>query len=343
MRQFVIGALLLLTLNAQAQIQVQAEVQASARGEVYAYTHWGYDNIKKYVAEIDSAITAKPAPLVEAAPNKCLPVFKNALDKGVFDIRYALGYFDDSQGIDIVWNNQNYGLSPSLDIGIFKSIRHVLTETCENKSQLDLCGFTESGDPDLGKVILQKRITLLGKSVVARISLTQASASESFEDNKNSLAERQKFLTLQSEENYFGGIGIADLVIYNGHSRNGGGPDFNPPILNSLLHTDYDGYYRVKKPGISRVLKMIKENPNKDSVLGFFSCFSKKHFYDDLLKANPKQRLVLSSDVVNYFDSLKGSMGYLEGLLKGTCGQDLADIAKQGDAIKAGFLGFQIK
>ena len=293
---------------------------------------------------MEASLVAKPLPSSEeTAADQCLPVYKNAIQNKVFDIRYALGYFDDSQGIDIIWNGQNWGISPSLDIGIFNSIIRVLTESCENSSQLDLCGFSLSGDPGSGKVTLEKQIKLIGNGVTARITLTQASASESFVNNKNLLADRQSFLTQQSEENYFGGIGKADVVIYNGHSRNGGGPDFNPPVLNSILHVNYDGYYRVKKPGISRVLNAIKSNSNKDDILAFFSCFSRKHFYDDILKANPKQRLILSADAIDYFDSLKASMGYLEGLLHSTCGQNLADLAKQGDKIKNAFLGYQIK
>lgn len=318
-------------------------LRASADTDIYSYNYWGYQTIKSYVTEIANSPLANGGVAVDPAQNQCLPIYKNAINNGVFDIRYALGYFDDSRGTDIIWNNVNYGLSPSLDIGIYNSIRHALTEPCTDRSQLNLCDFRESGDASMGKVLLQKNINLMGSNVLVRITLTQASASESFVDNKGRLADRQKFLTAQSEENYFGGIGVADVVIYNGHSRNGGGPDFNPPILNSELHPNYDGYYRVKRPGISRVLDLIKKGQNKDTVLTFFSCFSKKHFLDALLKANPKQRLVLSADTIDYFDSLKGSIGYLEGLMRGTCRQQLADIAKQGDKMKTSFQGYQIQ
>ncbi len=331
MRKIILGFLLL------------SSTHAIAADEIYAYNFWAYDAIKKYTVEISASPAINTPPVIENGVNKCLPVFKNPIKNGVFDIRYALGYFDDSQAIDVVWNNANYGLSPSLDIGIFKSIIHALTDVCTDASQVDLCGFRMSGDPDMGKVILEKNISLLGNMVLARITLTQASASESYNDNLDKLQDRQKFLTQQSEENYFGAIGYADVVIYNGHSRNGGGPDFNPPRLNQELHVNYDGYYKVKRPGINHVLEQIKKGPNKDSILTFFSCFSKKHFYDDLLKANPKQRMVLSADTIDYFDSLKVSMGYLEGLMHGACGQELADIAKQGDKIKNAFQGFQIK
>ena len=62
---------------------------------------------------------------------KCMPMFKNPITNGVMDIRYALGYFDDSQGIDIIYSDFNYGLSPSLDIEVFKVLRGYFTKKCE--------------------------------------------------------------------------------------------------------------------------------------------------------------------------------------------------------------------
>lgn len=313
----------------------------SADQDIYAYNHWGAQAIKNYAAEISSSAYAHLPNPNDAA--KCLPVYKNAIANGILDVRYALGYFDDSQGIDILWDEKNWGVSPSLDIGIFNSIRKVLSEPCTTSSQVNLCGFEQSGDPGTGKVYLEKNIQLLNKNVLVRVALTHASASESFVLNTNELKSRQSFLAAQSEENYFGGIGKSDIVIYNGHSRDGGGPDFNPPILDKTLHTDYSGYYHKKRIGIKRVLELVKAGSNKDGVLNFFSCYSHRHFYKDLIKANPKQRLVLSADTIDYFDSLKASMGYLEGYMRGACGQDLADIAKQGEKLRVGFQGFQIR
>jgi hypothetical protein len=266
------------------------------------------------------------------------------LSKGVLDIHYALGYFDDSQAIDIIYDNKNFGLSPSLDIAVFDVIREFLKTPCEPQNPQKLCGFAEQGDPNNGLVILTKQITLLEQLVTVRISLSHASASENFIANKTILNERQKYLTQQSEQNYFGALGsAADVVIYNGHSRNGGGPDFNPPLLKDDLHVNYDGYYQVKKTGINRVLEMIKNGKNKDQVIGFFSCYSQRWFFDSIMKANPKQRVIFSADTIDYLDSLQASLGYVEGFMQGYCGQDLADIAKQSEKIKVGFQGFQIR
>ena len=320
---------------------ILSTVSASANEDVYMYNYWGKETIKNYAAEISTSKYAHlPSP---NDGNKCFPMYKNAVANGILDVRYALGYFDDSQGIDILCNGKNWGLSPSLDIGIFNSIRNALSEPCTSASQVNLCGFNQSGDPASGKVYLEKRIELFNNNVLVRIALTHASASESYVLNMNEMKSRQSFLTAQSEDNYFGGIGKADVVIYNGHSRDGGGPDFNPPILDKTLHTDYRGYYHKNRPGIKRVLELVKKGTNKDSILTFFSCYSRKHFHDVLMKANPKQRLILSAETIDYFDTLKASVGYLEGFMRGACGQELADIAKQGEKLRSGFQGYQLR
>lgn len=318
-----------------------------ANAVIYNYDYWWPKELVSYFEKVNQTHISTPQVSIDSKGQtiqKCMPVYKNALSKGVLDVHYALGYFDDSQAIDIIYDNKNFGLSPSLDIAVFDVIRVFLKSPCNTNSPQKLCGFTEQGEASNGLVILSKPIELLGQSVTMRISLSYASASESFVANKSTLIERQKFLTQQSEQNYFGALaGAADVVFYNGHSRNGGGPDFNPPLLKEDLHVDYDGYYQIRKPGITRVLEMIKNGRNKDQVIGFFSCYSQRWFYDSIMKANPKQRVVFSADTIDYLDSLQASMGYLEGFMQGYCGQDLADIAKQGDKIKTGFQGFQIR
>jgi hypothetical protein len=316
--------------------------QEKARPKIYGYDYWAFKSANEYLMALDSSPAIQKMSETKGGDLQCLPVFKNAIKNGILDIRYALGYFDDSQAIDIMYDGFNYGLSPSLDIEIYHVLRRVLTAKCASKT-LQLCEFKESGDPATGKVVLSKKVNLLGSEILAQMTLTYASASESFLDNKGSLLDLQKKLSLQSEANYFEAIAKSDVVIYNGHSRNGGGPDFNPPRLNSELHVDYDGYYRVKKIGINRILNQIKKNSNKDFVLGLFSCFSQKHYYDSLMAINKKQRMVLSTDKIDYFDSMHASLGLMEGLLRGQCGDNLNTVIQQNEKLIKGYKGFQIK
>ncbi len=334
-------SLLFLVLSS-ALVQI-AQAQEKPRPKIYAYDYWAYKTAKEFIQQMDQStviqdITAQN----QNGDLQCMPVFKNSIKSGVLDIRYALGYFDDSQGIDIMYDGFNYGLSPSLDIEIFHILRRVLTEPCDSKTR-QLCEFKETGDPQTGLVVLTKPVTILGSQILAKITLTHASASESYLENKGSMAETQKKLALQSEQNYFDQIGIADVVIYNGHSRNGGGPDFNPPLLDKSLHVDYDGYYRVKKPGITRVLNQIKKNPNKDFILGLFACYSQKHYYSSLVKANKAQKMVLSTDTIDYFDSLHGTLGLMESLLRGQCGDNMNKFIQQNEKLIKGYKAFNVK
>lgn len=301
----------------------------------YGYGFWAPKHIHDYLKLVDDHAPAQGGA-------RCESMYTKALNKGVLDIRYALGYFDDSTGVERIFQGINYGLSPSLDIEIFKALRKELTSRCWSRTKR-ACGFDESGDPKSGKVVLTKKIHLHGKTTLVKITLTQASASTSFVKNKGELSERQSFLTQQSEQNFFGGLKTADVVIYNGHSRNGGGPDFAPPILNASKKVNFKGYYEVKRPGIKKTFETLKTNPNPELILGFFSCFSRLHFYKNFMSFNPHQRLILSAEKIDYFDALEASVGYLEGMLRGSCGQELADIAKQTPKLQEGFQGYNLR
>lgn len=300
---------------------------------VYGYAYWGPKFVNDYLKELDATSPKE-------GQRSCESMYSRALNKGVLDIRYALGYFDDSTGHDAIWNGINFGMSPSLDVDIFYALRGVLTSRC--RGDLRFCGFKESSDPNSGVVVLQKKMKFQGRKILVRLTLSQASASPSFVKNKGSLKDRQAELTARSEENYFGGLRSADIVLYNGHSRNGGGPDFAPPILNSENKVNYKGYYEIKRPGINKVMSALKDNPDKGIIVGLFSCYSHKHFYNTFTKANPNQRLILSADTIDYVDSLKASVGYAEGFLRGMCGEELSSTAKRYDKIRTGFMGYRL-
>lgn len=329
-------------LTSIAQGQPSSQDTEKTKPKIYSYNYWLPVHMNDYFQKLFSNEYLQNLELeYPEGQNQCQSPFKNALKNEEMNIHYALGYFDDSQGVDILYDGFNYGLSPSLDIEVFHALRKMLTSDCRFHNQA-LCQFKESGNPDSGLVELTKKMKVFGQKMNVRIHLTYASASESFNDNKTILSSQQKVLTLQSEKNFFDQIGKADVVIYNGHSRDGGGPDFNPPILNKKLKTDYDGYYRVKKIGINKVLKNLKASTNKESVLGLFACYSHLHYYNSLMKVNPKLKVVLSTDTIDYFDSMNASLGFLEGLLKGFCGEEINQYIQQDEKLKKGYKAFNL-
>lgn len=308
---------------------------ANLNAAIYGYDQWVPVEIKNYISQIQaqSRSVAKP---------ECEPMYLPMIQDGVLDIRYALGYFDDSTGMKVQYGGINYGYSPSLDIAIFEALRHELTAPCKFKS-IRLCGFSQSGERRAGKLVFEKTVSIHEQEVRVRLTMTQGSASEVYADNLKRLVNFQQHLINQSEENFFGGLQEADVVFYNGHSRNGGGPDFRPPVLNKKNKTDYAGYYQVEKPGITRAVASLSQNPNPGFILGLFSCFSRSHFQKMIVNQNRDQRMILSADDINYFDSLKASIGYMEGILRGQCGEGLAKTAKQGSAIRRGFQQYNMQ
>lgn len=307
-------------------------ISLPAAAEIYNMSQLGQNYVQEYLLQVDKTDRATLKDPT-ASPLQCLPLYYNAIEKGVIDIRYAFGYFDLSEGKEEIWQDQNYGYSPSLDIGFYNGLRKVLLNACPKDSNLVLCGFTDVGPETQGKSILEKKIKVYGKDVKVRITMTQGSASESYEDNRGRLSRLQEDLTRQSEENFFDSIGEADIVIYNGHSRDGGGPDFAPPILDRHMHTNYP-LYRARKPGFKKLLEALRRHPKNDTVLALLSCDSKDHFRRLINQINSKQRLIMTEEILTNVDVLKSSVGYLDGILKGKCGQALDDYANPDPVLK---------
>jgi hypothetical protein len=299
----------------------------------------GYDQLwprqfEEYFQMVDSKVASLPPQLA----NQCSKHYTAIADKGTLDFRYALGYFDESHGI----SDPEYGYSPSLDGSNFSALREFLTKPCPAGSKRMSCGFSESGSPQSGVVQLAKSIRLLGKPVKVTMTLTHPSASEIYDDNVGPLASRQQMLTLQSEQNFYSGLSSADIVFYNGHSRDGGGPDFKPPVLNAKHKANYAGYYHIKREGFKNMMLSLKQN-HAPAMVGLFSCFSKTHFHAQLLKNNPQQALILSTDAIDYASTTQVSLGYLEAILQGECGLRFSKIAKQRPRVQQGFFDYNFK
>ncbi len=316
---------------------------------IYNYDLFLPKTLDTYFSTLSLHPAARPLSQTDSLQNKCAPVYQNMIKDGVLDIHYALGYFDDSAGggekkFTRFVNGtgiENYGRSPSLDPAVFEAIRKFMKGPCTHPNQMT-CEFKESGDPLTGQVILEKDISLLGQKTLVRMTLTHASASQSYDQNITTLTSTQKDFTAQSEVNYFDGIANGDVIFYNGHSRHGGGPDFSPVVLNAKGTPEYDNYYKIKKIGIRHVLQEVKNRPDKDYILGIFACYSAAYYEQALFTARPGIKTIFSVFTINYIDSLTSSLGYIEGFMHGLCDEDLSALAKQNDAVKVGIGDFNI-
>ncbi len=257
----------------------------------------------------------------------CLSQYSEVLQKKEMRIHYAFGYFDESDG---KMDDGTY--SRAIDNIAFDEVSKWLTRSCHPSEGHALCGFSKRIIAD-GYHYYQKNILLFGQSVHVSLYMTKAAASSMHLANTGSLKNQQQRLTSQSEYNFFEGLKKADIVIYNGHARDGGGPDFKPPVLRADLHPNYDGHYKVKQEGFKKMLQALEDRPHKNQVLGIFACYTDKHFTEGIQKVNPDQRLIVSRRKPDFFTATKTSLGYLDGFLEGLCADSIGERARSASII----------
>lgn len=124
-----------------------------------------------------------------------------------------------------------------------------------------------------------------------------------------------------------------EIVLYNGHARDGGGPSFDPPKVKSNGKVDYN-WYQSTREGHNHEKESFQEASTKGKVpviYGSFSCSSKKHFFDNghFPEISPKTNYVLSHRTSFNNETLSGMLATLNGAFNGKCGQELGkDVQK---------------
>lgn len=316
----ILGALIVF-----ASIQGQANI-APTQEDVNAYFK---EEADYYLFKVN-----KNAPV--EGQNQCTNTYARILNKGSMDIVYAMGYLDDAggKGPTIGIDGKNYGVARSNDEAIYNAIFAKLAEPCRKSTQ-KLCGFSIV-NRSTAITKFAKDIEMLGRQVRVNIILAYSSASEIYETNITSLKSQQQLQSQQAESLFLNGIKTADIAFYNGHSRNGGGPDFYPPILKADKHTNY-AHYLKNRTEIGKVISALSERKDSDLILGLFSCSSNPHFSKRILNVNSKQKMILSGDTVYTDESMMGSLGYLESIMRGLCGSELSHAARQSDRTIYGF------
>ncbi len=176
------------------------------------------------------------------------------------------------------------------------------------------CGFErDTKDPELF------RKTIAGpdnrpRNVAVRV--THSSAGP--DDRENRADGFQKWRTANASKMFFEGIEKADVVFYNGHSRDGGGPDFAPPHLTANEHVDYT-WYTTHRPGFEKLREALAKDGARVRLLGLFSCASRAHFTREIWQAKPEMATITSERLIYYSDALQAQLGALSALLGREC------------------------
>jgi hypothetical protein len=225
-------------------------------------------------------------------------------DDGMMDVRLVTGFLDVTGTIK---SNKDLGGREELETyeGTLKKLG--FTRVTSKKVLAEMKISNGQG------VVYEKRDS---KGRPMRVSLM----SSTDEDKKYNVFESRN-----AEAFFESALKEADVVIYFGHSRDGGGPDMRKPITtkdgDGNLHVDY-AHYKKEKPGLKRIEEHLGKTKDKPELIASLSCSSYDHFYnflkDKLQCADQSTGLILSTRTAYHYEGVEMADALLKSLARGS-------------------------
>lgn len=151
-----------------------------------------------------------------------------------------------------------------------------------------------------------------------RIRLSVVHSSVGPDDDANRKNPHQSWRSDYARKKFKEGFKTADVQLYVGHSRAGGGPDFAPPKCLKNGGIDF-AWYKKHRPGHKDMIEALKTSKQDPKVLGLLSCASTQHFSDSLVRVAPKTKIMSSKILLYYVDSLQNLIQILEKIVSPPC------------------------
>lgn len=277
---------------------------------LFSGTLWAQDFYKAIQEHMDDLQQIRSATARDTKSLKCINRYNNLMKDGTLNIVVAFGYSD------FVPN------TPVYDWYMTKGLKRALMEPC--RQGLNACEFKQSkNDPNkLFKMIED----LDGKMKKVELVLIQGALTGHHPTNISPInLARQMALCQSVTARFYDEIKKgSEIVYYSGHSRDGGGPDFCPPITRADGHVDYN-WYHAHKPGLKILLGALKNTVKAPQVLALHSCSSLSHFSKAVSAASPGTALMGYRKTVGMTPDFKNMFGGLDALLSFRCQKGLSE------------------
>lgn len=248
----------------------------------------------------------------------CRTTYRKLFSKGVANIRVVFGYKDTRPSRFVGDRHERLAF-----------VQRIL-RPC--KTGQFACGFSRS--PDNADHFLK---TLIGPDQqMVTVKLLVANSSVASDDQSNRENPLQRWQSSYAKNAFYSGIETADVVFYNGHSRFGGGPDFEPPVLTDSGDVEVS-HYKGKRPGFEAIRDRLRSRKKAEAsgnglkVLGLFSCDSSQHFTAEIARESGTG-LISSRTLIYYADALEDSLTALSGLLEMRCERDYKSLLRHGSS-----------
>lgn len=216
-------------------------------------------------------------------------------------ITLALGYFDGFHQAPLVYEGRSYGRHVPVDPWLRAIVERVVTEDCRGQNQL--CGFEKIGDDGVESLFRRA-----GRdAIIQDLRVVSAALSTDHEVNTGREAALQQARSAVAKRAFLRGFSDSDLVIYVGHSRLGGGPDFFPPRLKSDGTVNYPHYQR-NRPGVRAMVEALREARGRRGTVALVSCDSTDLFLQDVRRAAPDRPVLTVRGIIASEDLLAGGL-----------------------------------
>lgn len=276
-------------------------------------------------ALLDAQVARNQADLpTRYAHARCRDYYRGLYARNEILIRAVYGYYDNYEAKD---GKSSVYLG---DVAEMKLLRDKFTAPCPNERSF-ACGFTGAGDR------LQRVITGPdGRSRTVKLELISSSASPNDRDNRvegdfNRASPAQRVKSDYAEAMFLNGFSAADVLVYLGHARAGGGPSFHPPVLKASTGQDPVDFnhYLQTRASFRNMSEALESSARPPKVLALFACRSAPLFADgqgplarrmaDLL-ADRGVSFVGTSGLTDSNTDLRNFVGLVDGLLGLRCG-----------------------
>ncbi len=283
----IISVLLCLSINLKAQELPRDNPYWS----VYNMHFYEFDNYAKKLSQR----------LPRATPESrqaCSARYDELYKDGVLNVFVGFGYTDEDTLVRDPLSS--------------RALAAHLKQAC--RPNYELCGFIiKSENP----FILTKQIsTPQGRPVVVNVVIVNGAYTPNDSRNRSTLAAKQEAQSSLAESVFFSEGRKAHILLYSGHSRNGGGPDFRPPRMVGR-HVDYP-WYESNRPGVRALVNNLKLRSEPLDMFGMFSCYSRGHFSGLMNAVSPKTGLIFGYGEA-WFNADSLIAGTINGILRRSC------------------------
>lgn len=265
----------------------------------------------------DLEISYHPEKVIDPNPKCFLNFQKKLRNPNQLTMAVLLGYSDTiDDGYDLVTDELT-----------MNSLIYQLTNPCQYPGQ----GFCEfqltSPTGTWPRSYTRTLVTPLGGQLPVTLLIMNSSYDVSNYDNQTRFKDQQNEKTLLAQKLFAWGFKKADVLFYEGHSRDGGGPDFSPPKAASNGKVNYP-WYHANRPGLKFMGEALAQSPVHPQLLGLFSCASNYHFKGFLNQKAPQTTTILSQKVISTQLTKEGLLKSLESVLNFECPSTLVERLK---------------